>query len=654
MTPGWRTGAAAGIAAWILLTAACGQEAGPPGDAAPGVEAALPPESVGPGPAAEPALTRPNLDAMQPDVAALVAEGWQRLQTALAAKDALPADLAEAYADFGLLCYGNGLTTCAERAFAGAARLAPDDARWAYFLALLAESRGALTEAAGYFQKTLALRPGDAAALLRLGGVRFEQARMADARALYQRVLEADPDSAAALAGLGRVASAQGNDGKAVEYLEAALAKQPQASRLNYLLGLAWRNLGDLEKAEAYLQARGPVEPGFPDPLFDAVSAGQTHIGGLWANLNLGSQAFVDGDYETAMEKFRLATADHPDDPRPWQSLGMALQKVGDLEGAVAAYEQALALGEANASAHQSLARVLLRLDRGAEAEAHLRRAVALDPGRIAAHRVLAQHLFDEGRFREALERCEAVLALDPLDVSTGLLRVLALARTDRADEALEEAARLLPLAGEDATRAEVFHTRAHVYLQKGDGARAIRAFESALEADPGHRAARLNLARTLVRARRFGEAMDAYQAVIDRWPDDEATRLEAAGGAILLGRAGLAQTLMEPAAVRETASPRMLSSFARLLALAPDPAVRDPQRALAFARRGYSKEPAPQYAETVALCLAANGRFDEAVALQERLHAEAQGDAARRNRLARNLERYRARSLGTLPLDAT
>ena len=83
---------------------------------------------------------------------------------------------------------------------------------------------------------------------------------------------------------------------------------------------------------------------------------------------------------------------------------------------------------------------------------------------------------------------------------------------------------------------------------------------------------------------------------------------------------------------------------------------MRDPARSLEYAQRAFEQSRAPQHAETVALCLSAVGRFDEAVELQERLLAEAgqqRADAAERTRLADNLKRYRARGLGRLPFDA-
>ncbi len=627
------------VAAALSLLASCTKEAGP----APDVPRTLLD------------VPNPNPQTMEADVAALINESWKELDEILVAGDTAPEALAAAYAQFGLACFGNGLVIPAEAAFENAVKLAPDQARWIYFLALIRQFTGTLDEAAAGLERVLELLPGDQPALIRLGDIRFEQARLDDARAAYRRVLEVDPESAAAHYGLGRVAGVEGKDLVAVGHYETALAQQPDADRLNYLLGLAWRNLGDAEKAQAYLAKRGVNEPSYPDPLFDAISGGKARIGGLWANMNAGSQAFVDGDYFTAVDEFRVATQSHPDEPRSWQSLGMALNRVGDREGAEQAYLAALDLVDENAVVHHDLATLLLRAGRFDDAEGHLLRAIAIDPQKIDAHTTLARLLANLGRSEEALEHIEAALALDPQSGALIVARAEMLAALGRMDEAVTEIGKAIDLAGDDVERARAHYALGRVHLMRGDGDAVIASIQTALELNPNQRAGRLDLARTFVRARRYEQALDNYEELIAGWPDNDATRVEAAGIALLLGRGPDARRLLEESAVKETATPRLLSSFARLLALATQAGVHDPARSLEYAQRAFDKSRAAQHAETVALCLSAVGRFDNAVQLQERLLTEAgqRADAAERARLAENLKRYRARELGRLPFDA-
>ncbi|MEM7359570.1 MAG: tetratricopeptide repeat protein, partial [Pseudomonadota bacterium] len=241
-------------------------------------------------------IPQPNPTTMEKDVAELMEQSWQQLQTSIADQSLDAAGKAQAYADYGLVAFGNGLVLPAETSFANATQLAPEDARWLYFRALLQEYSGKLDEAVDSFEQVLLLRPNDLPSLLRLADVRFEQAQMEAANQLYQQALSLDEESAYAKYGLGRVARALGDDQQALEHFEAVLTLQPNADQVNYLLGLTWRNLGDKEKAKSYLSQRGTTEPGFDDPLFDEISGGEERIGGMWANMDAGSQAFVDGN----------------------------------------------------------------------------------------------------------------------------------------------------------------------------------------------------------------------------------------------------------------------------------------------------------------------------------------------------------------------
>lgn len=633
-------------------------------------------------------VPRPGSDTMQGDVAALVNERWDELDAALSTPGTQPEELAAVFAAFGLVCFGNGLVIPAETAFENATRLVPGDARWIYFLALVREFTGSLEEAGTGFEQVLALRPDDLPALIHLGDVRFEQARMADARTAFEHALVINPESAAARYGLGRVASAEGENQEAVDHFEAALVLQPNADRLNYLLGLAWRNLGDHDKAKAFFERRGTIEPSFEDPLFDEISGGQARVGGLWTDMIEGSQAYVDGDYIRAVEKFREASQNHPDDPRAWQSLGMALKSIGDVDAAEDAYLSALALDESNAVVHLDLARLMIGGGRVEAAQAHLKQAIAIDPRNVDTRVTLAGLLIGMGRLSDALVQYNEALALDPqsgelaisraevliaLDRSSEALDALAeavrvnpldvtvrtsygmmLSDAGRTDAALAEVSRALEVADDDMARARAHFALGRINTTLGNAGAAISSFETAVALSPGHRAARLELARTLVRSRQYEQALAAYQLLLEQAPDNERARIEAAGTALLMRQPLEARRVLEEGATRDSASPQLQSALARLLALARNAEVRDPDRALDMALRAFESSRSTGIAETVALCLAAVGRFEEAIELQQQLLDEAtqRADAAEQARLQGNLAAYRSGRLGRLPLD--
>jgi len=79
-----------------------------------------------------------------------------------------------------------------------------------------------------------------------------------------------------------------------------------------------------------------------------------------------------------------------------------------------------------------------------------------------------------------------------------------------------------------------------------------------------------------------------------------------------------------------------------QLLALSPDPAVRNPAEALRLARNLVEQQPMPTHQEGLALALAANGDFEKATAIQQSLVAMAFMSApAEVDRLSRVLSGY-------------
>ncbi|MEM7359805.1 MAG: tetratricopeptide repeat protein, partial [Pseudomonadota bacterium] len=436
------------------------------------------------------------------------------------------------------------------------------------------------------------------------------------------------------------------------------------------------------------LSQRGTTEPGFDDPLFDEISGGEERIGGMWANMDAGSQAFVDGNYSLAIEQFRLATQNHPDDSRSWQSLGMSLNKTGDLAGAEDAYRRALALAENSAVIHHELAKLLIAKAGNDEAEKYLLRAIELDPKMLDVHITLARLLSNSGRMEAALERYQDAAALDPqsgdlavsqaetlitlnrVDEALTLLKKtveinpkdagvrmaygLVLADTGKVELATTELQQALDSAEDDTTKGRAQYALGRLHLRQGDSRAAITAFGKALQLNPEHKAAGLELARTFVRTRDYKQALGTYETYLRRWPDSDGARVEAAQSALMTGDGSKAYSLLAKAAERQSASSRLMGSYARLLVLTADPAMRNPQLALQLAERALQKSPSAQHAETLALCHAAAGSFALAIELQETVLAQSGQtvNANVRNRMEANLARYKNRGMGRLPFD--
>lgn len=396
--------------------------------------------------ASTPTVPAPDTSRMEPAVRQQLQEEIAAVTAIVAQPGAGEAALAEAFGRCGRAYAAYELSEAAGECFGKAARHAPKDPRWPYYLGALAQKRNDLDAARASFERALALKPGDPPTLLRLGEIDLAGGRLDAARARFEALLAADPAWAvAALDGLGRVAMQRGDAAAAIQRFEEALTRQPQASVLHYQLGMAFRKLGDLDKARLhlsqYVQGQGAVRT--PDPLIDELARLNF---GTRQHVVAGTRALQEKRFAAAVEEYRKALAADPGDAAVWSNLGIALQKQGDAEGADESYRRALSIEAGDARAHYNLGSLLAaRGERATRTEAieHLEAAVRIDPDLTAARFNLATALLESGEAARALAQYDEILKRTPGDVTAHYFRGTALLRLGRAAEAAEELGRV-------------------------------------------------------------------------------------------------------------------------------------------------------------------------------------------------------------------
>lgn len=383
-------------------------------------------------------ISSPDLSGLEPEVAAQLRDARALLDTLLAREGTAPADLAEISGELGRLYHAYGFEEPAAAAYSNAARFAPRDFRWPYYLAHLQRPAGKTAEAEASYRRALELRPGYAPALVHLGEVLLSANRPDEAETVLQQAL-ADPGSAAAArAALGEVALSRRQFKEAAGHLEAALAAAPDADRLHHPLGLAYRGLGEMEKARDHLAKAGRVGVRPADPLIDELA--QLRQGEM-AHLLRGRVAFRFGRYADAAAEFRKAVEARPESVPARINLGSALAQTGDRKGAAEQLRQALKLAPDNATARYNLALLLIQdgaPSEVAEAAGHLQEAVRIDPRDGAAHVELAQLLERAGRLETALAHYQAAAGFAPQDERAWMGRANLLVRLERYRDALE------------------------------------------------------------------------------------------------------------------------------------------------------------------------------------------------------------------------
>ena len=304
-----------------------------------------------------------------------------------------------------------------------------------------------------------------------------------------------------------------------------------------------------------------------------SVCLGLVVVGALASEASARAQVWRDPVvlWQDALEKA-------PRHPRPWVNLGMARARAGDHLAAIELYDQGVVLDGNFQEGHHNRAVSLQSLGRNDDAVRSFRRALTLYPGDRLAHEALAQSL----------------LALD---------------QRARAFEHLEVAARL----GADP---RVHFQLGWLFAQEGRAAEAVRWLEAARRRAPEHRGVALVYAQTLAALGEIERARASLQA------------FAVGDGRVALLRARLAWALGEWAVAVEDAEAALrgrrdwrpaVATLAWMLIVAPDPGLRDPERAFTVMRQGIGASEHPNALEVRALEAAQRGRFEEAAALASR-----------------------------------
>ena len=574
-----------------------------------------------------------------------MAAAQEALDRALDEPEIEPARLAALFGRVGELYLLYDFMAPAAASLRNAQALAPDDPRWAYYLAIHHRYEGKLEEALAALDRVVTLMPDNLAALTHRADIRLEIGLLDDAGTDYRRLLESDPAySSAARLGLGRIAFERRDYESAAGFFQNALVGQPKGSVLHHHLGLALRRLGRREEAAAQLVLNEQLSVTFPDPLFTDL---QRLNVSREAHIKRGTAAMRQGHPRSALAAFLEALAALPDDPLTIFNVAMALIELGEKEQAEARLRESIAINDNYRDPQYNLALILAERGDLDGAERHFRRAAEIDPEDIEARVRHADILTRLERSDEAVVLLVEVVASD----AALPLAQLALGAAHQAAGAAEPAraafAKVLQAApGAPGERAEA-HYRLAVLAQtdlapgspsggaaggaragEGDDDEAVEHLRHAIELDPDLAEAHAFLGRLLARDERYAEAASHFGRALARdpanagWHRDRAMalilgkRYAAARGGLASARRSLAGAGGRPGA----AADHLETLLARLLAASPDPSVRNGAEALAIAERLMSERPSLEHAETVAMALAEIGDFDGAAAMQRQV----------------------------------
>ncbi len=280
-----------------------------------------------------------------------------------------------------------------------------------------------------------------------------------------------------------------------------------------------------------------------------------------------GERLLAEGNASAALQVFREAVAEDPEDARAWLDVGLASEEVGDRVSAEAAYRRATKLDEGFADAFNNLGVLLREAGKLDEAIPLLERAVAIDPKLAAARFNLALAYEEKGRLDEAEGEYRATIEQLPDDPIPRINLAMMLLDVGRAGEAAEELRAAAPMV-----RHQVLLSIAvgGGLRRSGAPAEAVTVLRDALavaaDPPPTELLAELALAHYAV-----GDLRSAQSVMLRALRQDELNpALQYAYGAILAkdGQLGRARSHLRRAIELDPDGPYAASARARLEAL--------------------------------------------------------------------------------------
>jgi tetratricopeptide (TPR) repeat protein len=386
-------------------------------------------------------IPQPDLSNVHSNVAASVA-------TARAQVEEHPMS-DERWGHLGMVYMAHEWYAEARACFLEAARLGPQEFRWAYYQAVLRESDNLAAAASAYAQAE-AMRPNYvplrcrwASVLLRLGDFEGAEKQFREASRLAPR--EAVPQI-----GLGRMARSQHDLEAARGHFETAVALSPSSrdaraelASVYHLLGQEELAVNEQQRAAALAGSYGALSDPFMQDVEKLANAArhlsmqadqlamQGHLPAAEqayrklisdrpdlarARMNLAQVLLSQGRQSEALEEYRGTIELFPDDALAYFSYASTLEKLGRSETAIRNYEQAIRLKPDYSHAWYALGQLLEQTgDREGAANCY-RQAVESDPQFAPAHLALGIALQAAPQLEGALSHFRTAVQLAPND----------------------------------------------------------------------------------------------------------------------------------------------------------------------------------------------------------------------------------------------
>lgn len=389
----------------------------------------------------------------------------------------------------------------------------------------------------------------------------------------------------------GLVARARKRNAEADAYFKRAFALTPNYLPIRVILASSQLEKGDLEGARKLLAD------------FIAWSTSEALPYAM-----LGDIALRQKRYAEAIEHFNQALKLAPSATKVYAQLADAYAGAGDAKAAAEARAKA---GDGAPPMADPVMLGMLNLTAPGAAKPP---EPAADP--LAKKSAEAAFALASGQFDAARQRLDEALKLKPNDP-------VLLAMYARADAGLGDLSRARARADAAVAagprNAEALLSLGLVLEMSNDEDGAQRTYEKALSMDPKLTEPQIRLGNLFMRHARYDDAAARYRAATQADPADGEAWARLVAAQVVGGKCAAALSEVNAGLAKDAKKGFLLQLFVRLASTCAATGVEEKKMALDYAAKMYRESPAaPQIGEAYAVALAANGKWDGAVQIQQ------------------------------------
>jgi len=337
------------------------------------------------------------------------------------------------------LFHANGYLEEARQSWEALEMLRPDNGRYTYYLADLAQMTGNEAAMLGYMQKTAELEPAYAPTWLKLGSLYFNTNNIDEAISAFQKRLELQPKDSYAATYMARIELRRNNEAKARQWLDKAVNGDPDIPTSHNLLANILRKNGDPLAANTE-RWRGSVLGRFreaADPWKEELIRKYCYdVNKLLIR--------ADIDQKTRYKDFGLslmlrAQTIEPNNPAPYKDLGSLYLEQGKVEKALEILEEGHRLPDATPDMSVQLAEAYQQsnqLKKGLELLSNELLSHPDEPSLLIAYGSILDSL---GRYQEAIDAFKEAIQGNQQNKASSYLKIaISLLHMGKKEEAKE------------------------------------------------------------------------------------------------------------------------------------------------------------------------------------------------------------------------